>query len=177
MKLNLETGAGRKIDRKVIPNGLQKIVPLVEKWAFPRLDDQDNFIKLMSSEHADELDAFNREIDRIAPAIREWGRELGALDPGADPDHPYWAFLDVLKLREASGPSSDPDEIEQIRAMKARLAAEIREERYKAAKGEADEAFRDGGFTRYVELLSDYEDLFSDVQQKKMAMARKRRDR
>jgi hypothetical protein len=177
MKLNTETGAGRILDREVIPSGLQEIVPLIEKWAFSCLDDQDDFIRLMSSECPDELDTFNREIDRMEPAIREWGRELGSIDPRTEPDHPYWAFLEALKLREASGPSTDPDEIEQINAMKARLAVELREERYKAATEEADDAFRQGEYAKYVEILSDYEDLLSGAQQKKIAIARKRSDR
>jgi hypothetical protein len=174
MKYNVNTGSGRKLDRELIPNVLQEIVPLVEKWAFSSMDDQDEFIELMSSEFPDELEAFNQEIDRISSAIREWGRDLGFIDPRTSPDHPYFAFLDVLKLRETSGPSTDPEEIEKINNMKARLAAEHRHEHYSEASKEADDAFRKGDFLKYVEILSSYEDLLSDVQQKKISIARKR---
>ena len=177
MKLNAERGAGRKLDREAIPDGLQEIVPLIEKWAFPCLEDQDDFIRLMSAERPDELDAFNRTIDQMEPAIREWRRELGSIDPRTTADHPYWAFLEALKLREASGASTDPEEIEQIKAMKAKFALELREERYKAATTEADDAFREGDFARYVQILSSFEDLLSSVQKKKIAIARKRSTR
>jgi hypothetical protein len=174
MNLNPDTGAGRKIDPKLIPVGLREIVPIIEKWAFSSLEDQDNFIRLMSVERPDELDAFNQTIDKVAPAVREWGSELGSIDPRTSPDHPYFAFLEVLKLREATGPSTTPEEIEQIKEMKARLAAENRQERYKAASEKADSAFRNGDFAGYVEFLSDYDDLLSITQHKKIEIARKR---
>lgn len=171
--MDLEKGAGLTLDHGKIPQELHFLIPHVEKWSFDSLDDQDAFVAQMKRHRADEIAPFNRAVDDADPAIRRWQKTLpfrkhvSEFTP-EDWQHPFWAFLNVLKLRETTGyDDDDPDVI----AARERFASERRIDHYREATIEADEAFRQGDYASYVSILERYEDLLTPAQKKKKSLA------
>ena len=110
--MDLEKGAGLKLDRELIPPPLHFMIPFVEKWSFSSLEDQDAFVAQMTQHRPEEVAALNRAVDNADDLIRAWGKTLpfdkhiSRFTP-EDWRHPYWAFLHVLKLREITGIDED----------------------------------------------------------------------
>ena len=176
--MDLERGAGLKLDRELIPPDLQHMIPIVEKWSFASLDDQDAFVAQMQRHRPEEIVALNRIVDDADELIRAWEKTLPFNDKllsemtPEDWQHPYWAFLNVLKLREITGfdDADDPGVI----AADQRFANEIRDERYREATMKADEAFRQGNYALYLSILEPFDDLLTSTQRKKKSLARNR---
>lgn len=173
--MDLDIGANLDFDEELVPDDLKHLIPLAKRWGFNRPSEQDDFIKAMKRERPEELTEFSVLYDQNREAIREWETSLDTkhLSEMTEEDwrHPRWAFVSLYKVRELTGPATDPEEIKKIGSMKARHAKEIRTERYKAATEKADDAFRHSDFASYVEILSPFEDLLSPVQLKKLSIA------
>jgi hypothetical protein len=175
--IDLDVGAGLAFDGTNVPDDLAHLVPFVNKWSFDNLHDQDVFVTRMKRYRGAEIDelnaAFNHE---IRGRIREWSASLpfdkhvGEFTAD-DWNHPYWSFLNVLKLLETTGGYGDSPAIEE--AIK-RHQEETRRERYAEATTRADNAFRIGNYLDYVEILTEYDDLLTETQRKKMGIARKK---
>jgi hypothetical protein len=172
-KMDLDKGAGLTLERETIPQELQFLVPCVEKWSFAQLEDQDAFVAEMREHRAEELLQFNRAVDAADELIRAWAKtlpfankHLSEMTP-EDWQHPYWAFLHVLKLREITGYDDDPE----VTAVRERFAREVRIERYREATLKADEAFRRHDYAVVVSILEPFDDLLTPTQQKKKALA------
>ncbi|MDB4767073.1 hypothetical protein OAG71_05250, partial [bacterium] len=58
-----------------------------------------------------------------------------------------------------------------VDAMLERHRVEMRLERYGTATVTADEAFRLGNYAAYVDLLSEFDELLTETQRKKLALA------
>lgn len=177
--MNLDTGADRFIDATLVPETLHPIIPLVQRWGFCSLDDQDAFIEQMRHHRPAEVQEFNSAMDRAQGVILDWGRSL-PLDKHKDEmedqdwSHPYWVFLSALKAREATGPATIEDP--GVAEAKARLAKERHTELYAEATRAADDAFRLREYSRYLEILEPFTDLLTPIQQKKIQLARSRAD-
>lgn len=175
--IDLDVGAGLTIDATNVPDDLAHLIPFVNKWSFDNLQDQDVFVARMKRYRGAEItelnSAFNHE---IRGRIREWSTSL-PFDKRVDEftaddwSHPYWSFLNVLKLLETTGGYEDTPGIEE--AIK-RHQEEMRRERYAEATKRADNAFRIGNYLDYIDILTEYHDLLSETQQKKMGIARKK---
>ena len=176
--MDLDKGAGLKLDITKIPWNLHYLVPYIEKWGFESLDDQDAFVIEMQSKRPQQIQEFNGVMDEAAPLIAEWGATLSQLEKHlselteVDLKHPYWSFLHVLKLRETTGYNDDdnPDVI----AANERFAQEVRMQQYDNAVVKADEAFRLRDYATYVLILQPFKDLLSPVQKKKYELAMQR---
>ena len=74
-----------------------------------------------------------------------------------DRRHPYWAFLNAMKLHEITvyDDENDPEVI----AARARFARERRIERYR--KADADDAFRRADYASFVSILEEFDDLLT----------------
>ncbi len=174
--MDLDQGANLKVDHSKVPSYLQFMIPLVERWGFRSLDDQDVFVRKMQKQRPGEIEEFNRIVDQNRTAIREWRMsELSFLDKHVseftdeDRGHPYFNFLDLLKIREITGTSSQPDPEEL--AMKQSLRNEIHRENYQVATLKADDAFRNKDYRAYLNILAPFEDLLTSTQRKKIALA------
>ena len=111
--MNLDFGAAIELDHSLVPEDLAYLLPLVQKWAFSSQEDQDRFVELVRTERPDELYEFNCKIDAARERIVEWGKTLEQFTlPIQKTDeeawnHPYWAFLTMLRVREITGVSED----------------------------------------------------------------------
>jgi hypothetical protein len=76
-----------------------------------------------------------------------------------------------LKLLETTGGYGDSPGIAE--AIK-RHQEETRRERYAEATTRADNAFRIGKYLDYIDILTEYDDLLTETQRKKMGIARKK---
>jgi hypothetical protein len=175
--MDLDKGAGLKLDVSLIPKKLHWLVPFVERWGWESLDDQDEFVASMERERANEVREFSEAMDRGDADIRRWSASLDFLHKHTsemteeDWNHPYWAFLSAMKVREITGYHQETQpEIEA----RERFANEMRLERFKDAAGKADELFREGRYREFIERLAPYLDLLSPVQQAKMKFANKK---
>lgn len=174
--MDLEQGAGLKLNRDLIPDSLQAFIPCVEKWGFESLDEQDQFVELMLRERPDEVKAFNDQVDQAHAQIIEWGKSLTEFDKNRDDfeerdwNHPYWAFLATLKVREVTG-QADAAEFSDARA---RMSAEARLYRFNEALSQAVMHFQRQEYREYVTLMDSYQDLMSPAQKKKYDFARRK---
>lgn len=107
--IDLDRGADLTIEAAKVPYQLTHLIPLVNKWSFDSLDDQDVFVDRIKRDRPHEIDLLNAAFsDEVKTHIREWGVSL-PFDKHAskfteeDWSHPYWQFLNVIKLREISG--------------------------------------------------------------------------
>jgi len=172
--INLDLGANLAIDAAKVPENLSSLIPFVNKWSFDDLHDQDIFVAHMKRNRPDEVAQLNAAFSDDARAvIRDWSASLGFpkhVDQMTPEDwaHPYWQFLNVIKLRETTGGNEDSPAVQE---MLRRFRDETRQEEYPEATSEADTAFRNAEYAKYVELLSVYEDLLTDTQRKKVAIA------
>ncbi len=176
--MDLDRGAGLRLDRDQIPDELLPVVPYVEKWAFESLDDQDVFVAEMQEHRPEEVAEFSKIMDEYQEIIVGWGAGAAPAKhksqmTDADWQHPYYAFLDAFKVREITGHWADDDDPKVV-AMREEVAREHRLEQLAQAKTEADDAFRRGEYASYVSILEPFDDLLSDVQRKKMAIALKK---
>lgn len=168
-------GAGLNLDISRIPKSLRKLVPLVEKWGFEDPEDQDSFVEIIKKTLPSEIDAFNAAIDSAREEILRWGNELTQLDKQVDQlteddlNHPYWAYLAALKLRETT------ENRDANLAAKERLSAELRTRKYHEVEARAAELFRQKEYTEFVRILEPYIDLLSTSQLKRLEIARARR--
>lgn len=172
--VDLDRGANLAIDTSNVPSDLAPLIPLVNKWSFDNLSDQDLFVSVMESGRPDELahlkTSFNNE---VRSRIRAWAASLPFDKPATefmddDWNHPYWNFLNVVKLCEAIDGNEDTPEIQEAHS---RFQEQLRRERYAEATNKADIAFRNSEYASYIALLSEFEDLLTDTQRKKLAIA------
>jgi hypothetical protein len=176
--MDIQKGAGLKLDPTKVPPELQHLIPYVERWGFESLDDQDAFVAEMQVQHPQEIEEFNTIVDKAKPLINAWGVSLAELNKPMnelseeDWKHPYWSFLNMLKLREITG--FDDQDDPGVIAANQRFAQEVRMQRYHEATVKADEAFRLQDYREYVSILSPYLDLFTISQTKKFELARRR---
>jgi hypothetical protein len=175
--IDLEVGAGLSIDATQVPENLAHLVPIVNKWSFDNLDDQDVFVTHMERHRPGEIEQLNAAFnDETHARFRAWRLSL-PFDKhrneftAEDWQHPYWLFLNVIKLRETTGGHDDSPAVQE---MLARQSEAIRRTKYTQATILADEAFRNSDYAAYFEILSEYEDLLTDTQRKKMAVARRK---
>jgi hypothetical protein len=172
--IDLDRGADLAIDAAKVPNNLAHLIPFVNKWSFDNLGDQDIFVARIKRSRPDEIDRLNAAFcDQARADIREWAASLPFdkhVDQFTEDDwkHPYWEFLNVVKLREATGGNEDSPAVQE---MLLRFQDETRRERYAEATTNADIAFRNADYAQYVRLLSEYSDLLTDTQRKKLAIA------
>ncbi len=181
--IDLDVGAGLSIDASRVPKDLQPLIPLVNLWAFTHLADQDAFVEHMHEHRPAEIDALNAAFDvKTRDRVREWSSTLpfdGPVDTftAADWEHPYWRFLEVIKLCETTGGHETVgvhDEDADFPDTLMRLRTERRESRFHEAVIEADAAFRAGDYARYIDLLREFPDLLTKTQHKKLAIAHRR---
>ncbi len=127
----------------------------------------------MQRHRPEEIRLFNRAVDAADELIRAWSktlpfasRHLSEIMP-EDWQHPYWAFLHVLKLREITGHDDDDPE---VTAVQERFAREVRTERYREATLKADDAFRRHDYAAFASILEPFDDLLTPTQQQKKAL-------
>jgi hypothetical protein len=174
--MNLQKGAGIHLDSAEIPSNLHRLIPVVERWAFRKQSDQDRFVAEMRNRAPAEVREFNRLIDSSREEIVNWGESLDWLkkNPGdlttEDLNHPYRAFLDVLRIRDLTGVDfEDPEVI----AAKERLTMEIEDDKYKSASLQADAAFRERRYQEYVRIVTPFQDRLTEAQKLKLKKAQK----
>ena len=173
--MNLDIGANRQIDESQVPEHLKHLIPIVNKWSFESLEDQDKFVKQMLAKRPEEVKEFNILYDTHRDQLHEWVCSLPKTDKSKmtekDWAHPQWAFISLYKIREITG---DGIESEEEKLAAERLKTEIRSYKFEQICIKADTAFQKRQFTEYVNLLSSYLDLLSEVQKKKLLFAKKR---
>lgn len=177
--MNLDKGAERNVDESRVPGNLKSLIPLVKKWAFRSLDDQDAFVKAMKKSRRDEVEEFARAVNAASDDIQVWGESLPFigkhLSEYTDDDlgHPFHAFISMKKCREAVGWDHRARALEpEVVAMRERLTQERRLDDYKQATRTADEAFRQKHYEKYVQLLSPFEELLTPTQRTKLSVAK-----
>ncbi len=172
--MDLDLGANRVFDESQVPEHLSHLIPVVKRWGFSKSSEQDAFVKAMIRERPDEVLEFSVLYDRNRDAILEWQNSIPwkhISDMTSDDwHHPKWAFTALYKIRELTGPGMVT--AAEIQA-KERFHTEQRIKGYRMATVKADEAFRLKRYEEFVRILSDYEDLLSEVQIKKMDMAKR----
>ncbi len=172
--MDLDLGANRVFDESQVPQHLSHLIPVVKRWGFSKTSEQDAFVKEMIRVRPDEVLEFSVLYDRNREAILEWQNSIPWKHisdmTGEDWHHPKWAFTALYKIRELTGPGMAT--AAEIKA-KERFHAELKTERFRAASIEADEAFRRKRYEEFISILADYEDLLSEVQIKKMALAKR----
>ena len=175
--LDLDLGANLAINSDLVPEDLRPLIPLVNKWSFSSLTDQDYFVAQMKRHRKSELKTFNRAFTRaVDKRVREWLLELSFpkhVSEMTEEDwaHLYFAFQSVLKLRETTGEHEhDP----AVDAMLSCHTEEMRLERYANTTVSADEAFRLAHYKEYVDLLAEFDDLLIESQRKKLAIAKRK---
>lgn len=130
----------------------------------------------MKKNRPDEVQALNRAFHHeVRNQIREWAATLPfdkQVNEFSEEDwaHPYWSFLNVIKLLECTGGHDDSPGRE---ASRNSLRQEMRRNDYAKATLQADDAFRMGRFVDYVKALAPFEDLLTESQRKKMLLAQK----
>jgi|694.fasta_scaffold06804_16 hypothetical protein len=175
--IDLNVGAGLSLDEVKVPDHLAHLIPLVNKWSFVNLHDQDIFVALMKKNRPDEVQALNKAFHcEVRNEIREWAASLPFdkhVKEFSEEDwaHPYWSFLNVIKLLECTGGHGDSPGREAARNS---LRQEMRRNDYAKAILQADDAFRTGKFADYTKTLAPFEDLLTETQRKKMLLAKKR---
>ena len=175
--IDLDAGAGLSLDGANVPNHLAHLIPLVNKWSFVNLYDQDIFVALMKKNRPDEVQALNNAFHyEIRNQIREWAATLPFdkhVKEFTDEDwrHPYWSFLNVIKLLECTGGHGDSPGRE---ASRNSLREEMKQNDYAKATLQADDAFHMGRFMDYVKTLAPFEDPLTENQRKKMLLAQKK---
>jgi len=178
--MDLDKGANLCLDSKLVPPELHNLIPFVAKWGIQSQEDQDLFVEKMLSERPDEVVEFNRAMDTSDRAFRQWSALLTEFDKNAseftndDWEHPYWAFLAACKIRELTGPSTDPVQNAMNEDVVRQVHIERRRIRFCEVISEADEAFRNKEYESFVSLLTPYEDLLTSTQKKKLALAMRR---
>jgi hypothetical protein len=175
--IDLDVGAGLSLTGANVPNHLAHLIPLVNKWSFVNLYDQDIFVARMKQNRHDEVQALNKAFNyEVRNQIREWAATL-QFDKHVkdfteeDWARPYWSFLNVIKLLECTGGHGDSPGREAARNS---LRQEMRKNDYAKATLQADDAFRVGKFADYVKSLAAFEDLLTETQRKKMQLAQKK---
>ncbi len=161
-------GAQLQLDRSQIPHDLLELVPIVEKWGFASQEDQDAYVSQMRA-HSHELKEFNSQVDRFRDRIIEWGRSIDR-DISRCESHPYWSFLDVLKVRELTEEEDSPKMV----AARHRVSKEVRIYKFEEAASKAEVLFREKRYVEFVAILSAFEDLLTETQRAKFALAKKR---
>lgn len=173
--MDLDIGANRSFDEHLVPDHLKSLIPIVKRWSFSSLDQQDAFVCTMKTERPGELNEFNISYDHNQEAIREWLESISKKNVSEmtenDWRHPIWAFIDLYKIREITGvgivSSAEADARNKVKE-------ELRQERFSEASLKAADAFRAKNFGEFIELLSIYEDLLSEAQIKKLNIAKKK---
>jgi len=172
--MNMDLGANRTFDDSLVPDSLSSLIPYAKKWGVEKPSEQDHFVALMKKSRPSELMAFNVQLDLNEEIVSEW---LGSLPKKhvsemTDEDwlHPLWAFVAMYKIRELTGPGLHFEAENQARE---KFQNELKLERYSKATLEADEAFRLKKFSEYIFILSEFENLISEIQKKKLAIAKK----
>lgn len=170
--IDLDIGAGLSVDASSIPDNLHVLIPLVNKWSFDSLSDQDVFVASIQRERPNDVETLTQAFNESArQQVQEWAESL-PFDKhktefsDEDREHPYWKFLNVFKLLESISGTNE--------TAITRHRAEIRDYRFREAATEADDAFRSGNYAIFVELLSEFEDLLTETQAKKLLIARRR---
>ena len=179
--INLEKGANLHIRESEVPQELCALIPLVKKWGFESLDDQDAFVAAMNTKRPEELQEFNRVLDLHGPRIRAWGRKLSQFEKPIseftvdDWAHPYWGFLRLLKVREVTGSTQScmPMDLDTTRTFND----EVKRERFNKALPVAEEAFRCGDFAAFIQTLEEFRDMFTKSQIAKFDIAKRRQQR
>jgi len=173
--MDLKQGAGLELDKSLIPESLHGLIPLVEKWGFGSLEDQDQFVLKMQAENPGEVSEFNRLVDGSREAIVMWRRTLTEFDQHKSAidekswEHPYWSFLAVLKIREITEPGDSPEAL----AARSRMSAEARSYRFVGISEQAAGLFRKKEYQEFIDILEPFEDLLSDIQKKKPEYAKR----
>ncbi len=176
--MDIDIGANLKLNTDLIPNDLLPLVPFVEQWSFDSLADQDQFALAMIKERPDDVEQFNDIVDKYNDRVHEWSSTLSFLNKHLDEmteedwKHPYWAFLNILKIREVTEPYDETDP--EIQELRTKLAIEVRLEKFHEAVIIADAAFRNQNFRKYVDTLKQFQDLFTPVQYRKFSVAVKK---
>jgi hypothetical protein len=183
-EMDLDIGAGLKLDPSKIPDHLHPLIPYVERWAFERNEDQDDFLEAMERDRPEEVLEFRTIVHKNRQPIRDWLAGVTEmhkhLDDMTEADwaHPGWSFSCAVTVKELiTLPEDDPEVIAELAEAKARFAAEIRLERYAEATTKANEAFRNRDYSAYISLLSPYEELLTPAQRKKMEYAARKLNR
>ena len=158
-----------------IPSTLVPFISLVNQWAITDQSDQDDYVEAQLEIDPAGAKEFARKMESIRSDINEWksslipSKYIDVASLADDALHPYWAFIDALKVSELI-PLDDAAE----QAAAERTADEIRRLRFADVIGEAEEHFRRKNFEKVVGLLADFEDLLSTSQRSKLNIARKR---
>lgn len=164
------SGAKLRLDRSMIPPDIADLIPLVEQWGFAKQEDQDSFV-LMMRNHPFEILRFNSNVDKHRDEIIAWGKRLEARHQLDNVDsHPYWSFLEVLKIRELT----EPDDSSKMQSARQRISNEVRMFNYNETALIAEELYRGEKYREYFELLSPYADLLNATQTTKLELAKKR---
>jgi hypothetical protein len=172
--MNLDKGAGRTVDETRVPENLKPLIPLVKKWGFKSLDDQDAFVKKMKRSRPAEVEAFARAVDAAHDEIRAWGLSLPHIGKhlseytDEDRTHPFAAFISMEKCREAVGWGGAPPPPELL----ATMERERQSKQYQQATQAADDSFRQKNYSEYVHLLSPFEDMLTPTQKTKLSIAK-----
>ena len=159
---------------------MQHLIPYVERWGFESLDDQDAFVAEMKEQRPQEIEEFSTIVDKAKPLIDHWGASLVELNKAMnelteeDWKHPYWSFLNMLKLMENTG--FDDQDDPEVMVANQRFAQEVRIQRYHEATLKADDTFRLQDYARYVSILSPFMDLLTNSQMKKFELAMRRKN-
>lgn len=175
--IDLEFGANLELDLTKVPERLIPIAHFVRKWGFALQEEQDVFVREMKRHRKAEVSAFNKTMDHYSDEIRQWNLSLTQFDKNVaeftpeDWKHPFWAYLNAMKVRELTGPSTDRAGVE---AMLKRHRAEVDIKRFKTAVEVANESFRKGSYSEYIAILSDYQSHFTPAMQKKFDLAKRK---
>jgi len=172
--MDLDVGAERVFNENLVPDELKHLLPVVRRWAFEQLTEQDKFVKAMKKYRPDEVKAFSVLYDQNRDAISRWLRSLPIVPVSEmkeeDWHHPQWAFGSLYKIRELTGPGiMSEGELDAIK----RWRKELRLRDYAQSTAAADEAFRSKEYATYVQLLAPFKDLLTVAQQKKLELASK----
>lgn len=176
-QMNLEAGAGRNVDESRVPDNLTPLIPLVRKWGFKSMDDQDVFVRRMKKSRPGEVREFARAVDAASEDIRAWGLSLPFgrkhLSEYTEDDrsHPFHAFISMIKCREAVGWKDQPLTPEELGAIE-RQRRDTRLSFYQQATQTADDAFRRKDYVEYIRLLSPFGDLLTPTQKAKFSIAK-----
>lgn len=175
--IDLDVGAGLSLSSTDVPAHLVHLIALVNKWSFAHLYDQDIFVSLMKKHRPEEVAQLNAAFDHETRShIRQWSASLPFDKHVSEftPDdwaHPYWSFLHVIKLLECTG---GPRDAAGAEAARQRHQQQIRRMRYAEATNQADVAFRETRYSDFINLLAEFDDLLTEIQRKKMRLAKRK---
>ncbi|MDM4015903.1 SMI1/KNR4 family protein [Roseiconus lacunae] len=141
------------------------------------------------------IDFETDDIDEARELLEGWSKLLSSLQEKEESDHLLalsrqedGEFIDDERLREivqirfgkeycdnhivwqSSGVTTE-DNTAALAAARQREAAQRRVERYGQVTNDADEAFRRGDFSTYVEILGPFHDMLTPAQEKKLSIA------